>query len=124
MRIFSLLMVLLCGPALLCRASAGEPQSSSSDAAVSSQNSDWFDTSAVAHHDFLKPSASDRTDQDYQRLDAERDGDANCYTMHVLGMKRDSPHSDVTEPSGDWTCQRASKYGVKMVEAPDKAPSH
>jgi hypothetical protein len=125
MRIFTLLMVLLCGLGLVCRASAGEQQRTSSAAAATGfYNPDTLDTSAVAHHDFFNLPASDRTDRDDQRLDSDRDGDVTCYTMHVLGVKRDSPHSDVTEPSGEWTCRRASKYGVKMVQEPGAAPSH
>jgi hypothetical protein len=38
-------------------------------------------------------------------------------------MKRQSPDSDVTEPDGQWTCRRASKYSMKTVEEPGKIRS-
>jgi hypothetical protein len=122
MRTSGLLVVLLCGLVSVCGASDSARQSSAPAAAANPFSPDWFDTSAVGRYDFVKLPATDRSDREYRRFDPARDGDVTCYTMHIFGMKRESPRSDVTEPDGQWTCQRASKYSVKKVEEPGKAP--
>jgi hypothetical protein len=69
-------------------------------------------------------SASDRADREYRRLDPSRDGDLTCYTIDSYLVKRQSADSDVVEPSGHSSCQRASKYGVKAAVGAGKAASH
>jgi hypothetical protein len=123
MRNSGLLVVLLCGLVSVCGASDPLRQSSS-PAAANSFSSDWFAPSTIASHDFIKLPASDRADREDRGFGSERDGDVTCYTMHIFGMKRENPHSDVTLPDGQWTCRRASKYGVKKVEEPGQVPSH
>lgn len=123
MRTFSLLIVLLGGLVLVCSASDSARQSAAQPAAARSLSADWFNPSAIAQDDIIRPPASDRADREYRGFDAERDGDVTCYTMHIFGMKRESPHSDVTVPDGQWTCRRASKYSVRKVEEPDQTPS-
>ena len=120
MRISGLLVVLL--GVSVCAASDSARQSASAAATTNPFSSDWFDPSAIARHDFIRLPASDRADRESCGLDSERDGDVTCYTMHIFGMKRESPDSDITLPDGQWTCQRASKYSVKIVEEPGKAP--
>jgi hypothetical protein len=124
MRISGLLVVLLCGLVSICGASDPLRQSSSSQAAAASLSSDWFNASQIARHDFFKLPASDRADRDYRDLDPAQDGDLTCYTIESYLVKRQSPHSDVVEPAGHSTCQRASRYGVKTVLEPGKVPSH
>ncbi|HXM23982.1 MAG TPA: hypothetical protein VN948_22185 [Terriglobales bacterium] len=114
MRIFGLLVFLLCGLVSVCAASDPLRQSSSPPAAANSFDSDLFNGS----------SASDRADRDHRRFDPARDGDLTCYTIESYLVKRQSPNSDVTEPAGHSTCQRASKYSVKKAEESGKAPSH
>ena len=121
MRLFGLLFLLLCGLVSVCAASDSVRQSSSPQAPVNSFSSDWFDPSAIAHHDFIKLPASDGADRNYRGFNSERDGDVTCYTIQNFLVKRE-PHSDVTEPYGYSTCLPASKYSVKIVEEPGKAP--
>jgi len=123
MRTFNLLMVLLCGMVSVCAADDAVRQNSFSQPTVNSFTSDLISPSAMARQDFVHVPAGDGADQYYSRSDSARDGDVTCYTMHILGMKRESPYSDVVEPSGDWTCERASKYSVKAVEERVKVPS-
>jgi len=120
MRISGLLVVLL--GVSVCTASDSAWQSSSAAATANPFSSDWFDPSAIARYDFVKLPASDGGDWVYHGFNSARGGDVTCYTMHIFGMKRESPDSDITLPDGQWTCQRASKYGVKIVEEPGKAP--
>ena len=119
MRILGLLIILLCGPGLVCRANAVEPPSSSSQSAVSSFNSELISPSAIARPDLVQVPA----DRHYLRSDAARDGDVTCFTMHAFLVKRESPDSDVTEPAGEATCLLGPRYNVRKVEEPDKAPS-
>ncbi len=120
MRILGLLTVLLCGPGLVCRASAAEPQqSSSSQPAVSSFNSELISPSAIARQDLVQVPA----DRHYSRSVSARDGDVTCFTMHTFLVKRESPHSDVTEPAGETTCLSGPRYSVRKVEESGKAPS-
>jgi len=65
----------------------------------------------------------DREDWVYRGFNRERDGDVFCWKMHIFEVRRESPHSDVTVPHAQWTCQRASKYSVKTAEEPAKVPS-
>jgi len=129
MRTFGLLIVLLCGLVLVCGASDSARQSASLAAAVNPYSADWFNPSAIGRYDFVKLPPSDQSDwvyrgvNPYRGFNPERDGDTTCYTMHIFGMKRESPHSDVTVPDGQWTCRRASKYSVKKVEELNQTPS-
>ena len=123
MQIHSLLVLVLCGMVSVCPARDSAPQSSSLPAGAISFNSDWLNPSAIANYDFIKLPASDRADGNHRRVNSLQDGEVTCYTMHIFEMKRESRDSDITEPYRQWTCQRASKYGVKKVEEPDKAPS-
>jgi hypothetical protein len=111
MRILGLL-VLLCG---VCGASDSVRQGSSPRAAVNSFNPD------VGASGIVRPFslASD----DRARSDSERDGDLTCFTMHTFLVKRESPRSDITEPAGQSTCLAGSRYNVRKVEEPGKAPS-
>ncbi|MGA8491735.1 MAG: hypothetical protein WB711_15015 [Terriglobales bacterium] len=122
MRIFTLLMVLLCGLGLVCGARAAEPQSSSSQPSANSFNSDLISPSAVGRQDFVQVWPSDRANRYYSRSESERDGSKICYTIQNFLVKRE-PHSDVTVPSGYSTCLPSSKYSVKAVDEPDQAPS-
>jgi hypothetical protein len=119
MRPSGFLFVLLCGLVSVCAASDSARQGSPV-APANAFNSDRFDSSLIASHDFIQVPASDRVDRGFG---SERDGDVTCYTMHIFEMKRESPRSDVTVPDGQWTCRRASKYGVKAVEELDEGPS-
>jgi hypothetical protein len=122
MRISGLLVVLFCGLVSVCGASDAARQSSSSQTAASSFNSDVFNASGIVRPDFAGLAASDRADR--RRFDPARDGDVTCYTIDSYLVKRQSRDSDVTEPVGHSTCQRASKYSVKKVEESGKDPSH
>jgi hypothetical protein len=122
MRISGLLVVLVCGLVPVCGASDAARQASSSQAAASSCNSDVFNASGIVRPDFAGLAVSDRADR--RRFDPARDGDVTCYTIDSYLVKRQSRDSDVTEPAGYSTCQRASKYCVKKVEESGKDPSH
>ena len=111
MRILGLL-VLLCG---VCGASDAVRQGASPQAAVNSFNPD-VSTSGIVRPFSL---ASD----DRSRADSERDGDLTCYTMHTFLVKRESPHSDATEPVGQSTCLAGSRYNVRKVGESGKAPA-
>jgi hypothetical protein len=119
MRILSPLILLLCVVVLVCRVSAAEPQSSSSQPAVSSFNSELISPSAIARQDL----AQVPVDRHYSRSDAARDGDVTCFTMHTFLVKRESSDSDVTEPAGEATCLSGPRYSVRKVEEWGKAPS-
>ena len=108
-----LFVVLLCGLVSVCGASDSARQGLSTTASVNSLSSDRVDSSAIAFHDFIQVPASDRADRGFG---SERDANVTCYTMHIFEMKRVGSRSDVTVPDGQWTCRRASKYGVKAVE--------
>jgi hypothetical protein len=123
MRISGFRVVLLCGLVSVCAAGDAVRQNSSSQAAVNSFSSDWLSPSAIARQDFVQVWPSDRVDRHYSRSDSARDGDKICYTIQNFLVKRESPHSDATAPVGYSTCVPASKYGVKVVGEPDKAPS-
>jgi hypothetical protein len=118
MRYFGLLVVLLCGLVSVCGARDSARQSSSP---ANPYSADWLDASGIVRPDFS--ATGDRSDQDHRRFDSARDGDLTCYTIHSYLVKRQSRDSDVTEPVGHSTCQRASKYSVKTVEEPGTAPS-
>ena len=115
-----LCVVLLCGLVAVGGASDSARQSLSTTASVNSFSSDQVESSAIAFHDSIQVPASDRVDRGFG---SERDGDLTCYTIHIYGMKRASRRSDVTVPDGQWTCRRASKYGVKAVEELGDGPS-
>ena len=119
MRTSCLLLLLLCGLSSVSPASDSSRQNASS--VVNSFSSNGVGSSTIAEDDFFLHPPSDGADRD--GWEAKRDRDAPCYTMHIFAMKRDSPRSDLTEPSGDWTCRRASKYGMRMVEESGKTPS-
>ena len=119
MRILSLLMVLLCGLVSVCAAGDAARQSSSSQSAVSSFNSELISPSAIASQDLAQVPA----DRHYSRSDAARDGDVTCFTMHTFLVKRESSDSDVTEPAGEATCLSGPRYSVRKVEEWGKAPS-
>jgi len=123
MRFFGLLVVLLGVLVPICAATDSVQQSSSAAATANPFSSDWLDPSAIGRYDFIKLPASDGADWVYHGFNSARGGDVTCYTMHIFGMKRESPDSDITLPDGQWTCQRASKYSVKIVEEPGKARS-
>jgi hypothetical protein len=123
MRISGLLVVLLCGLVSVCAAGDAARQSSSSQAAVNSFDSDWLSPSAIARQDFVQVPASDRADRHYSRSDSARNGDVTCFTMHTFLVKRESPHSDVTEPAGESTCLSGPRYSVRKVEDSGKASS-
>jgi hypothetical protein len=123
MRRSSLLVVLLWGLVSICGASDETRQSSFPSAAATSPSSDWFNASGIVRPDFSGTAASDRSDQDGRRVDPPRDGDLTCYTIQSYLVKRQSRDSDVIEPVGHSTCQRASRYGVKKVEELGTAPS-
>ena len=117
MRNFCLLVVLLFGLVMICAASdsARPPQS------AVNYSADWLNASGIVRPDFS--ATGDRSDQDRSRFDSPREGELTCYTIHSYLVKRQSPDSDVTEPVGHSTCQRASRYGVKKVEEPGAAQS-
>jgi hypothetical protein len=123
MQISSLLVVVLCGLVSVCAASDKSQQSSSPQTAVNSFSSDLFNTSGIVRPNLFDLASSHGADRDHSRSDSAHDGDVTCYTIESYLVKRDSPHSDVTEPAGHSTCLPASKYRVKMVEEPGKAPS-
>ena len=123
MRNFGLLVVLLCGLVSVCGASDSARQSASPQVAVNSFRSDWLDASGIVRPDFSGMAASDRSDRDHRGFGPERDGELTCYPIHSYLVKRQRRDSDVTEPVGHSTCQRALKYGVKTVEEPGTAPS-
>lgn len=123
MRISGLLMILFWGLVSVCGASDSAPQISSSQAAVSSFNSDWLSPSAIQRYDFVQVHAGDGADRRYSRSDSTRDGDVTCFTMHAFLVKRESPHSEVTEPTGESTCLSGARYSVRKVEESGKAPA-
>ncbi|HWY54621.1 MAG TPA: hypothetical protein VNZ03_09165 [Terriglobales bacterium] len=118
MRNFGLLLILLCGLVSVCGASDSVRQSASPAAATNPFSSDWDDASGIVRPAFS--TANDRSDPDRH---FDRDGELTCYTIHTYLVKRQSGDSDVIEPVGHSTCQRASRYGVKKVEEPRSAPS-
>jgi hypothetical protein len=125
MRRSSFLFALLWALVSLCGASDQARQTSSPQAAAISVNSDTFDNSSgIVRPDFSGLAASDRVDWDGRRFDPARDGDVTCYTIESYLVKRKSPDSDVVEPAGHSTCQRASRYSVKKADEPRKVPSH
>jgi hypothetical protein len=111
MRILGLL-VLLCG---VCGASDSARQGGSTQAAVNSFNSDGSASGIVRPFSLASG--------DRYRADSERDGDLTCFTMHTFLVKRESPHSDVTEAAGQSTCLAGSRYNVRKVEESGKAPA-
>ncbi len=121
MRVSCLLVILVLGLVSICEAGDSARQLSS---ATGSENSsaDKFNPSAMASNDLISLPAADRPDREYRAFDSARGGDVFCLKMHVFEMKRESPHSDVVEPDGQSTCQAASKYSMKVVEDPPKAP--
>ncbi len=123
MRISGLLVILLWALVSVCAASDAARQGSSPSTAGNPSSTDWFGSPAIARHDLIKLSSTDRPDREVRSLDSARDGDVFCLKMHVFEVKREGPHSDVVEPDGQSTCQRASKYSLKMTEEPAKAPS-
>jgi len=125
MRISGLLVVSICGLVSVCGAVDQLRQSSVPAAAAASFNSDLSnDASGIVRPDLSGLATIDGADRDHRRFDQARDGDLTCYTIESFLVKRTSRDSDVVEPAGHSTCQRASKYGVKKAEEPGKAPSH
>jgi hypothetical protein len=123
MRISCLLVILLWGLVSVCEARDSAPQISSSQAAVSSSNSDRLSPSAIQRYGFVHGTADDAADLRYPRSDSTRDGDVTCFTMHTFLVKRESPRSEATEPAGEATCLSGPRYSVRKVEESGKAPS-
>lgn len=123
MRISALLAILLWGLASVCGASDSARQGSSPSTAASPLSADWFSPYTVPRYDFVKLPAPDRSDWVYRGFNPERGGDVFCLKMHIFEVKRESPHSDVTVPQAQWTCQPASKYSLKTTDEPAQAPS-
>jgi hypothetical protein len=120
MRIFGLL-VLLCALVAVGGAAERPRQSASPQVAAASFNSDFDGAFGIVRPDSSGLAADDG---DRRRFDEARDGELTCYTIESYRVKRQSPDSDVVEPAGHSTCQRASRYGVKTVQEPGKVPSH
>jgi hypothetical protein len=123
MRIFGFLVVLLCGLVSVCAASDPLRQSSSPPAVATSDSVLFNDGAGIVRPDFSGLAVNDRADRDDRSLDPARDEDLTCYTIESYRVKRRSRGSDVTEPVGYSTCQRASKYGVKKADELGKASS-
>jgi hypothetical protein len=123
MRISSLLLALLCGLASVCGALDQSRQNSSPRAEVGSFNPELSATTGIIRPT-LDLAPGDRLDRDGLRSNSERDGDLTCYTIDSYRVKRESRDSDITEPVGHSTCQRASKYSVKSAEQPVSPRSH
>jgi hypothetical protein len=122
MRNSALFAVLLCVLVSVCEASDQPRQFSSSQAAVTSFDSDRFDSAAgIVHPDGSGLLTSDRADSDRRYFDPTRDRDVTCYTVQSYLVKRQSPGSDAVEPVGYSTCQQASRYSVKKTEGLGKA---
>ena len=117
MRIFSLLVALLCGLVSVCVGLDPSQQNSSPRTAVHPSSSELLTTAGIIRPDF-DAASSDRSDRDGFRPDPARDEDLTCYTIDSYRVKRQSRDSDVTEPVGHSTCQRASKFSVKSAEEP------
>ena len=98
-------------------------QSSSSQPAINSFNSDLVSASEIVRPDLINLPSGDRADRDSSLPSSARDGDLTCFTMHTFLVKREGPHSDVTEPAGQSTCLAGSRYNVRKVEESGKAPS-
>ena len=47
---------------------------------------------------------------------AEKDSASTCYSIRNYRMKRDDPHSDVTQPVGYSTCQPSTRFQVKSIQ--------
>jgi hypothetical protein len=125
MRISGFLVALLCGLVSVCGASDQLRQSSSPQSAVTSSDSDWLDSaSGIVRPDSSGLAGSDRPDRDHRTFDWARDNDLTCYTIESYLVKRQRRGSDVVEPVGHSTCQRAAKYTVKTTEEPNKAPAY
>ena len=122
MRISGLLVILLWGLVSVGEASDSAPQFSSASMTANS-SADRFNPSAFAGYDLITLPATDRPDREYRGFESARDGDVFCLKMHVFEVKREGPHSDVVEPDGQSTCQRASKYSLKITEESAKVPS-
>lgn len=123
MRISCLLVIFLWGSVSVCEASDSAQQLSSSQAAVSSSNTDRPSISAIQRYGFVQVTAGDAADQRYRRSDSTRDGDVTCFTMHTFLVKRESPGSEATEPAGEATCLSGPRYSVRKVEESGKASS-
>ncbi|HEV8047795.1 MAG TPA: hypothetical protein VGP35_08690 [Terriglobales bacterium] len=121
MRISCLLVILLWAMVSVCEASDSARPSSAS--ATANSSADRFNPSTIAGNDLISLPSTDRPDREYRGFDPARSGDVFCLKMHIFEMKRESPRSDVFEPDGQSTCQAASKYSMKVVGEPAKAPS-
>ena len=118
-----LLVILLWSLASVCGANDSARQGSSPSTFASPLSADWFNPSTIGRYDFVKLPEPDREDWVYRGFNRERDRDVFCWKMHIFEVKRESPHSDATVPHAQWTCQRASKYNMKVVEEPARPPS-
>jgi hypothetical protein len=107
-----LLAALLCGLVAVCVAGDQPRQSSSSR---------FESMSGIVLPDDVGLAVSDPAAWDRLRRDSARDETVTCYTVQSYRVKRQSPDSDVVEPAGYSTCQRASKYGVKKAVDSEKA---
>jgi hypothetical protein len=110
--LFLLFLTLLCGLVGVCVAGDQPRQSSSSR----------FDSVAGIVHPEDVALLSDPAALERLHREVARDEDVTCYTVQSYRVKRQSRDSDVVEPAGYSTCLRASKYGVKKADEPDKAP--
>ena len=119
MRISCLLVILLWVLVSVCEAS-GSARQLSSASETRNPSADRFDPSAVAGNDLI---SLPTTDWEHRGFDSNRGGDVFCLKLHIFEMKRESPRTDVVEPDGQSTCQAASKYNMRAVEEPAKAPS-
>jgi hypothetical protein len=117
MRIHGFLAILFGVWVAVCGASDSVLQGSSPSASPFS--ADWFNPSAARHDLMDLPT----TGRQYRGFDFARDEGMFCLKMRVFEMKRESRYSDVVEPDGQSTCQRASKYSVKKAEEFGAPPS-
>jgi len=115
--LFLFLLLLMCGLAGVCMAG---------DQARSSSSSRFDSAAGIVHPEDVAlasdPAAVERLSRDRAR-DRDRDDDVTCYTVQSYRVKRQSRDSDMVEPAGYSTCQRASKFGVKKADEPDQASS-
>jgi hypothetical protein len=116
--LFLFLLALLCGLAGVCVAG---------DQARPSSSSRFDSAEGIVHPEDVAlandPAALERLSRELAR-DRDRDDDVTCYTVQSYQVKRQSRDSDVVEPVGYSTCQRASKFGVKKADEPDKGSAH
>jgi hypothetical protein len=134
MRLLDLLVIFLFSLTFVGVAAAADQSGQSSSAPLAQANllqppsdeviPDVVSLSRDSGYDLIHPNEIHPNFRDsdlvrpYRYSPGMSDGDSLCYAMRSYFMEREARDSDVTSPAGYATCQKASRFAVKLAVNP------